>query len=217
MTTWPRGPGRTQRGRTRLHRRHCRPTRHRACDRCRATSGDARVQLLEQALPPRGPGSPRSPRKGLSLYSLLGGERTRGRGRESPFRASSRLCSGSAKQVCADRPSEAASGRVPPRSSRGRVPELGASRPRDPEHERRATRDRAEPRPRRGLPPHRTASLDVHYGRAGQILNERERTLRLARNRHPERIVNGPLKPQPLPQELWTNPPAAAATERPAQ
>ena len=35
--------------------------------------------------------------------------------------------------------------------------------------------------------------LDVHYGRASQILYKRERTLRLAWNRHPERFVNGSL------------------------
>ena len=58
---------------------------------------------------------------------------------------------------------------------------------------------------------------DVHYGRASQILDKRERTLRLAWNRHPERFVNGSPKPQSLPQEVWINPPAAPATARPAQ
>lgn len=58
---------------------------------------------------------------------------------------------------------------------------------------------------------------DVHYGRATQVLEKRERTLRLAWHRHPERFVNGTPKPQPLPQEVWINPPAAAATARPAQ
>ena len=43
---------------------------------------------------------------------------------------------------------------------------------------------------------------DVHYGRASQILEKRERTLRLAWNRNPERFVNGTPKPQPLPQGL---------------
>ena len=42
-------------------------------------------------------------------------------------------------------------------------------------------------------------------------------TLRLAWNRHPERFVHGTPKPQPLPQQVWINPPAAAATPRPAQ
>ena len=58
---------------------------------------------------------------------------------------------------------------------------------------------------------------DVHYGRAQQVLEQRERTLGLAWNRHPERFVHGTPKPQPLPQEVWISPPAAAATTRPAQ
>ena len=58
---------------------------------------------------------------------------------------------------------------------------------------------------------------DVHYGRAQQVLEQRERTLRLAWDRHPERFVSGTPKPQPLPNEVWINPPAAAATPRPAQ
>ena len=58
---------------------------------------------------------------------------------------------------------------------------------------------------------------DVHYGRAQQVLEQRERTLRLAWDRHPERFVHGTPMPQPLPQEVWINPPAAAATTRPAQ
>ena len=43
---------------------------------------------------------------------------------------------------------------------------------------------------------------DVHYGRARRVLEQRERTLRLAWSRHPERFVNGTPKPQPLPQGL---------------
>ena len=58
---------------------------------------------------------------------------------------------------------------------------------------------------------------DVHHGRARRVLEQRERTLRLAWNRHPERFVHGTPKPQPLPQQVWINPPAAAATPRPAQ
>ena len=58
---------------------------------------------------------------------------------------------------------------------------------------------------------------DVHYGRAGRVLEQRERTLRFAWDRHPERFVHGTPKPQPLPQEVWINPPAAASTPRPAQ
>ena len=58
---------------------------------------------------------------------------------------------------------------------------------------------------------------DVHHGRARRVLEQRERTLRLAWNRHPERFVHGTPKPQPLPQQVWINPPTAAATPRPAQ
>ena len=58
---------------------------------------------------------------------------------------------------------------------------------------------------------------DVHYGRAHQVLEQRERTLRLAWSQHPERFVHGTPKPQPLPQEVWINPPAAATTPPPAQ
>ena len=58
---------------------------------------------------------------------------------------------------------------------------------------------------------------DVHHGRARRVLEQRERTLRLAWNRHPERFAHGTPKPQPFPQEVWINPPATAATTRPAQ
>ena len=58
---------------------------------------------------------------------------------------------------------------------------------------------------------------DVHYGRARRVLEKRERTLRLAWSRHPERFVNGRLKPRPLPQEVWNNAQAAATTRQPAQ
>ena len=49
--------------------------------------------------------------------------------------------------------------------------------------------------------------MDVHYGRASQVLEKRERTLRLAWSQHPERFVHGTPKPQPLPKEVWINPP----------
>ena len=58
---------------------------------------------------------------------------------------------------------------------------------------------------------------DVHYGRASQVLEKRERTLRLAWSQHPERFVHGTPKPQPLPKEVWINPPAVTTTPRPAQ
>ena len=58
---------------------------------------------------------------------------------------------------------------------------------------------------------------DVHYGRAGRVLEKRERTLHLAWSRHPERFVHGTPKPQPLPEAVWINPPTATTTPRPAQ
>ena len=58
---------------------------------------------------------------------------------------------------------------------------------------------------------------DVHFGRAGRVLEQRARTLHLAWSRHPERFVHGTPKPQPLPQQVWINLPAAASTPRPAQ
>ena len=53
---------------------------------------------------------------------------------------------------------------------------------------------------------------DVHHGRAQRILEQRERTLRAAWSQHPERFVHGAPKPQPLPKEVWINPPNAATT-----
>ena len=58
---------------------------------------------------------------------------------------------------------------------------------------------------------------DVHYGRANRVLEKREQTLRLAWSQHPERFVHGTPKPQPLPKEVWINPPAVTTTPRPAQ
>ena len=58
---------------------------------------------------------------------------------------------------------------------------------------------------------------DVHHGRAQRILEKRGRTLRLAWSQHPERFVHGTPKPQPLPKEVWINPPDAATTSSPAQ
>ena len=58
---------------------------------------------------------------------------------------------------------------------------------------------------------------DVHHDRAPRILEQRERTLRLAWSQHPERFVHGTPKPQPLPEEVWINPPHPATTPSPAQ
>ena len=53
---------------------------------------------------------------------------------------------------------------------------------------------------------------DVHHGSAPRILEQRERTLRAAWAQHPQRFVHGPPKLQPLPKEVWINPPDAATT-----
>ena len=58
---------------------------------------------------------------------------------------------------------------------------------------------------------------DVHHGRAQRILEKRQRTLRAAWSQHPERFVHGAPKPQPLPTEVWINPPTAATTPHNAQ
>jgi putative transposase len=48
---------------------------------------------------------------------------------------------------------------------------------------------------------------DVHYGRAADVLAERQRVLDTAYAAHPERFVGGrPVVPA-LPQEVWINPP----------
>ena len=57
---------------------------------------------------------------------------------------------------------------------------------------------------------------DVHHGRAREVLAQRERTLQQAWSGHPERFVRGIPKPQPLPTEVWINPPAAGPTRPPA-
>ena len=46
-------------------------------------------------------------------------------------------------------------------------------------------------------------------------LHQWKRTLHKAWSEHPERFVHGMPKPQPLPQEVWINPPAAASTDLP--
>ena len=48
---------------------------------------------------------------------------------------------------------------------------------------------------------------DVHYGRAAEILVERQRVLDAAYAAHPERFVNGPPKVSSLPAAVWINPP----------
>ena len=57
---------------------------------------------------------------------------------------------------------------------------------------------------------------DVHYGRSRRDLEQRERTLRPAWARHPERFVHGIPKPQSLPNKVWSDPLTAATTPPPA-
>lgn len=47
----------------------------------------------------------------------------------------------------------------------------------------------------------------VHYGQADDILETRRRVLEKAQAAHPERFVRGVPSPQPLPAEVWINPP----------
>ena len=58
---------------------------------------------------------------------------------------------------------------------------------------------------------------DVHHGRARRVFEQRQSTLRLDWDRHPERYVHGTPKPQPLPLEVRINPPGVSGTARPAQ
>ena len=50
----------------------------------------------------------------------------------------------------------------------------------------------------------------VHFGRAGVVLAEREQVLRAAYDRHPERFVRGLPRVAPLPSAVWINPPTVA-------
>jgi putative transposase len=49
---------------------------------------------------------------------------------------------------------------------------------------------------------------DVHWGRAAQVLQERQQVLKLAYEKTPERFVRGLPKPTQLPEAVWINPPA---------
>ena len=53
-------------------------------------------------------------------------------------------------------------------------------------------------------------------GIRSEVLAKRECTLQQAWSEHPERLVQEIPKPQPLPTEVWINPPAAASTPQPA-
>ena len=48
---------------------------------------------------------------------------------------------------------------------------------------------------------------DVHFGRAADVLQQRQFVLQQAFDQHPERFVRGLSHPQPLPEAVWINPP----------
>jgi putative transposase len=52
----------------------------------------------------------------------------------------------------------------------------------------------------------------VHYGRAGVVLERRAKVLAEAYNAHPERFVRGMPAPQELPKAVWINPPRETPT-----
>jgi len=55
----------------------------------------------------------------------------------------------------------------------------------------------------------------VHYGRSEHVLAVRKAALLAAYAAHPERFVNRPPKPQPLPLAVWINPPPDRDKETP--
>jgi putative transposase len=59
----------------------------------------------------------------------------------------------------------------------------------------------------RMLTPH-----DVHYGRAPEVLAQRQRIMNAAYAAHPERFVRGITKIRPLLEAVWINPPEASTT-----
>jgi putative transposase len=54
---------------------------------------------------------------------------------------------------------------------------------------------------------------DVHFGRAQQILQQRQQVLEMAYQKHPERFVKGLPQPARLPEAVWINPPKKPALE----
>lgn len=52
---------------------------------------------------------------------------------------------------------------------------------------------------------------DVHFGRASSVLERRERVLRAAFERNPERFVHGPPRVKRPPHAVWINPPETDA------
>lgn len=53
---------------------------------------------------------------------------------------------------------------------------------------------------------------DVHYGRAEEMLAQRQMVVQQAYDRHPERFVNGPPTVPQLPAAVWINPPTPASS-----
>ena len=54
---------------------------------------------------------------------------------------------------------------------------------------------------------------DVHYGRAEQIIKEREKVLKTAFERHPNRFKGNVPKPMVLPEAVWINKPSPNESE----
>ena len=52
----------------------------------------------------------------------------------------------------------------------------------------------------------------IHYGDAAHLWTQRQHALEQAYAAHPERFVQGPPQPPPLPTVVWINPPQAAQT-----
>jgi putative transposase len=53
----------------------------------------------------------------------------------------------------------------------------------------------------------------VHYGLAADVLDNRQRVLTAAFQQHAERFVRKPLRPAPLPDAVWINPPKSGPPE----
>jgi putative transposase len=53
---------------------------------------------------------------------------------------------------------------------------------------------------------------DVHYGRAPEVLAQRQRIMDAAYANHPERFVRGTPHIRPLPEAVWINPPETSTT-----
>jgi len=53
---------------------------------------------------------------------------------------------------------------------------------------------------------------DVHFGRAAEVLQQRQLILQQAYDQHPERFVRGLPHPAALPEAVWINPPKPEST-----